>query len=326
MKYPRAVREIAITEVKPDNSEHWLALCPGLHIGSDLERRKFAIGDLDELMSDLRIEGYVNVPGVLPDSVVAPLRDCLATLQRVGIPLAFSFVYDEMWSAFHGVGAFIAAALGDDYRALPDFWAWHVPATDQGAGWGPHRDRRIPTLDADNSPHSMTVWLPFSDATPLNGCMHVLPAHRDERFQLRDWDGPDNNLVVDPQSIRALPAPAGSMLAWNQAVLHWGGRASRLATGPRASAAFEFQRGDKPAFNQPLLDPDRMPSFAERLGLIGKQVLQYRHMYPLAPEVERIANDLYHRFMPNTPRIASPFGASVPMGASVPVGAATQAP
>lgn len=322
--------EITITEVHPDNIEHWRALCPGLHVESDVQRKKYAICDLNELLSDLRIEGYVNVPGVLPESVYEPLRDCLATLQQVQIPLAFSFVYDEMWLAFQGVARFIAAALGEDYRALPDFWAWHVPATDQGAGWGPHRDKPMPSVEPDNSPHSLTVWLPFSDATPLNGCMHVLPAHRDERFQRRDWGGPDNNRVVDPQSIRALPAPAGSLLAWNQALLHWGGRASRLAKAPRASAAFEFQRGDKPAFNQPLLDPQRMPSFEERLGLIGKQVLQYRHMYPSAPEVERIALDLYQRFMPDqaVPNPTISQGASVPMGAgntSVPVGA-TQAP
>ena len=322
--------EITVTEVRPDNIEHWRALCPSLHIEGGLEPQAFGVGDIGEVMSDLRIEGYVNVPGVLPESVFEPLRDCLAIMQQAAVPLAFSFVYDEMWLAFQGVAKFVAAALGEDYRALPDFWAWHVPATDQGAGWGPHRDKPHPTVGHDNSPHSLTVWLPFSDATPLNGCMHVLPAHRDERFMRRDWSGSDNNRVVDPQSIRALPAPAGSLLAWNQALLHWGGRASRLAKAPRASAAFEFQRGDMPAFNRPLLDPRHMPSFSERLGLIGKQVLQYRHMYPLAPEVERIALDLFQRFMPGAaaPSTSIAVGASVPMGAgnrSVPVGA-VQAP
>jgi hypothetical protein len=338
-----------VTEVRPDNIDDWRALCPALHVEGGLERPAYEIGDVKQLVGDLRIEGYVNVPGVLPERAFEPLRDGIATLHRVGIPLAFAFVYDEFWLAFQGVARFIEAALGEDYRALPDFWAWHVPASDQGAGWGPHRDRPYPTLDADNSPHSLTLWLPFSDATPLNGCMYVLPAHRDERFQRRAWDGPDNAKVVDPQSIRALPAPAGSMLAWNQAVLHWGGRGSRLAKAPRASAAFEFQRGDKPAFNQPLLDPRRIPSFTERLGLIGKQVLQYRHMYPLSPDVERIATELYDRFMPGGPvRAAGPYsipvgaavsvvaavpmgaampvGASVPVGSTVPVGPADQAP
>ncbi|HEY3498879.1 MAG TPA: phytanoyl-CoA dioxygenase family protein, partial [Polyangiaceae bacterium] len=193
---------------------------------------------------------------------------------------------------------FIEAALGSGYRALPDFWVWHVPPRDDATGWGPHRDRVQPTLERDNSPHSLTVWLPFTDATPLNGCIYMLPAHLDERFKRRRWDGDDNNVVTEPQNIRALPATAGSMLAWNQAVLHWGGRASSLAKGPRASAAFEFQRADKPPFNKPLLDPMRVPPFHERLGLIGKQVLQYQHMYPLTADVQLIAELLKDKYMP----------------------------
>jgi hypothetical protein len=80
--------------------------------------------------------------------------------------------------------------------------------------------------------------------------------------------------------------------------LHWGGRASSLALGPRASAAFEFQRGNKPPFNQPLLDPLRTPPFHERLGLIGKQVLQYQHMYPLTADIQLIAELLKDKYMP----------------------------
>jgi len=115
------------------------------------------------------------------------------------------------------------------------------------------------------------------------------------------WDGEDNNLVKDPQNIRAVPATAGSMLAWNQAVLHWGGRASQLAAAPRSSAAFEFQRGDRPPFNKPLLDPAQAPPFRQRLGLVGKQVLQYKHMYhPLSPEIAAMAESLRARFMPGS--------------------------
>ena len=287
-----------LSSLRVDSVEQWRSLFPALSVEGVLRRPGFDAGDLGELVDQIRIEGYVNAPGVLPEATFTPLRECIAMLHRSGIPLAFAFVYDEFWLAFQGLSDFISATLGADYLALPDFWAWHVPASDQGAGWGPHRDRVQPTLDDDNSPHSLTVWLPFSDATPLNGCMYVLPAHLDDRFANRVFDGPDNIRVYDPQAIRALPAPAGSLLAWNQALLHWGGRASRLANAPRISVAFEFQRADRPAFNQPLLDPARLPSFRERLGLIGKQVLQYRHMYPLAPDVERVAADLFERFMP----------------------------
>ena len=291
-----------LTPLDVERLEHWRALCPALHVEGEFGRPAFEIGDVNELVGELRLEGYVNVPGVLGKSVFEPLRDCIATLHRAGIPLAFAFVYDEFWLAFQGVSRFIEAALGKGYFALPDFWVWHVTPSEQEAGFGPHRDRTQLTLDPDNSPHSLTVWLPFTDATPLNGCIYVLPAQHDERFRRRVWDGPDNTKVEQLQNIRALPARAGSFLAWNQAILHWGARASRRAREPRTSAAFEFQRGDKPPFNEPLLDPLRLPPFAERLGLIGKQVLQYRHMYPLAPDIERLAIEIRDRFMP---RVAS---------------------
>lgn len=264
-----------------------------------------AIDNTDVLLSDLNREGYVQVADTFSEATTAPLCAAVTTLSERAIPLAFAFVYDELWLTFQGLAHFLSKVLGEDYRALPDFWVWFLKPNDNSAGWGPHRDRVVPTLEPDNSPHSLTVWLPFTDATPLNGCMYVLPAHLDERFQRRRWDGADNTAVPNPQNIRALPATAGSMLAWNQAVLHWGGRASRLGTSARISAAFEFQRGDRVPFNRPLLDPGRVPSFTERLGLIGKQVLQYRHMYPLADEVAAIATSLHERYMPGGTPVAT---------------------
>ena len=278
----------------------WRNLRPSLSIEGRGRTSEFELNNLDQQQSCLRFEGYVNIPNVIPRDCFEPLRECICCLQELSIPLPFVFVYDEFWQVFQGLSAFIEAALGPDYKALPDFWVWHVAASEKATGWGPHRDRVQPTLDADNSPHSLTVWLAFSDATPLNGCIYVLPAHLDERFERRVWEGADNIVVKKPQDIRALPASAGSLLAWNQAVLHWGGRASRLAGAPRCSAAFEFQRGDKPAFNTPLLDPKVIPPFKERLGLIGKQALQYQHMYPLSRGLEMIATSLRDRYMPGS--------------------------
>jgi hypothetical protein len=280
-----------------EDVEFWRALRPALSVESGSPAPAFDLGDVQALMRTLRFEGYVNAPGVVPPDVYAPLRECVECMHERRIPLPFAFVYDEFWQAFQGVSTFIEAALGPGYKALPDFWVWCVPASEGGLGWGPHRDRVTPTLDRDNSPHSLTVWLPLSDATPLNGCIYVLPAHLDPRFKRRVWDGEGNTSVDKIQDIRALPASAGSLLAWNQGLLHWGGRASRQATGPRVSMAFEFQRKDKPPFNTPLLDPRVIPPFRQRLGLIGKQVLQYDHMYPLTPENAALAKQL-KRLMP----------------------------
>lgn len=288
-----------------ERREFWSGLCPGMSIEAGAGPAPAALGETDPMLVNLKREGYVQIPDVLAESTLAPIRGAVSTLFQRGIPLPFVYVYDEVWLAFAGLSRFLTAALGVGYQALPDFWVWHVNPSENAVGWGPHRDRVMPTLDDDNSPHTLTVWLPFSDATPLNGCMYVLPAHLDDRFNQRRWDGPDNNVVYNPQDIRALPATAGTMFAWNQGVLHWGGRGSRLGTAPRISAAFEFQRGDRAPFNRPLLDPHRVPAFTERLGLIGKQVLQYRHMYPLTDDVAAIATSLFDRFMP---RVGAPVG------------------
>lgn len=94
------------------------------------------------------------------------------------------------------------------------------------------------------------------------------------------------------QDVRALPAKPGDVLGWNQAILHWGARSSRRATEPRISFACEFQRGDVEPYNRPLLDPQQLPPIEMRLALIGKQILQYRHMYGLSDAMTEIATRL----------------------------------
>ena len=281
-----------------EDRRFWTALAPSLSIEGDGLSPRLHLPSPDALLPDLRREGYVNVAGAFDEAAIAPARHAVATVAAHGIPLPFAFVYDEVWALFVALRPFLAAALGDGYRMLPDFWAWQIAPDDDAHGWGPHRDRIRPTVDAENNPASLTVWLPLTDATPLNGCIYVLPAHRDDCFRRRVWDGPDNTLVAAPQDIRALPAAAGSLLAWNQALLHWGGRASRLAVRPRVSLSCEFQRGDRGAINPPRLDPHAPPPFLARLGLAGKQVLQYRHMYPLDAAAAALAEDLRERHMP----------------------------
>jgi hypothetical protein len=287
-----------------ESVEFWQRLRPDLTIEGDRPSPRFEIRDIVRLLGQLRFEGYVNMPAIVPDSYIGPLRECIKCLYEESIPLPFAFVYDEFWLVFQGISRFLEGALGRNYRLMPGFWAWYLPPSESVAGWSPHRDRVEAALDDDNSPHVLTIWLALSDATPTNGCIYLLPAHLDERFQTRVWDGEDNAVVKQPQNIRAVPATAGSVLAWNQAILHWGGRASRLGSTPRCSLSWEFQRGDKPPFTKTLLDPRKMPPFRERLGLIGLQFLQYRHLHPISDDLAAIATHLRDRFMPG--RAASP--------------------
>ena len=101
-------------EFQVDNIDQWRGLCPELHVEGNLDRTSYHIGDMPELLSDLRVEGYVQVPDVLPRSLFGPLADCVSLLHRSGIPTPFAFIYDEFWMAYQGVSSFMSAALGAD--------------------------------------------------------------------------------------------------------------------------------------------------------------------------------------------------------------------
>jgi hypothetical protein len=118
--------------------------------------------------------------------------------------------------------------------------------------------------------------------------MYILPANRDPVYGGEN----EGQWRIDVAKVRAMPAKPGEFLCWNQAVLHWGGEASRFAPSPRLSMALEFQSGERAPFNQPLIAPLSNLSFESRLKLVAKQILQYRHMYPLAPRFEALAQRL----------------------------------
>ena len=141
----------------------------------------------------------------------------------------------------------------------------------------------------DGAPLSLTMWIPLSEANPLNGCMYIIPADRDPCYNTAEEHTPPR---AEPYDIRALPAKPGEFLCWNQAVMHWGAHSSKRAPKARMSMALEFQRGDIPAFNNPLLDPNTEIPFARRLKLVAKQILQYKHMYALSPEMQKMAQKI----------------------------------
>lgn len=80
-----------------DDREQWQARCPRSHVEGELDWSAQQFERIEELLGDLRVEGYVHVPDVLPPTVVKPLRDCIHLLHGSGIPLPFAFVYDEFW-------------------------------------------------------------------------------------------------------------------------------------------------------------------------------------------------------------------------------------
>ncbi|MEY2879803.1 MAG: hypothetical protein RLZZ15_2183 [Verrucomicrobiota bacterium] len=279
----------------------WRELCPALTIEGGGEIPPARLPALATLREAIRLEGYINAPDVLPLPAIARLRGAIETLHGRGIPPAFAFVYDEFWQIFRSLAPYLAEVLGTDYRALPAFWAWYVEPTDAASGWVPHRDRPTARIGPDNIPESLSVWLPLTEATPLNGCMYVVPAPWDDHFKHRE--APTQRLTTlegaQLQNIRALPAAPGALLSWNQALFHWGGRASKLGTGPRCSISVEFQRGDIAPLASPLIHPEALLPFRARLGLVGHLFRAYTPFHRVTtPEIVALAAALEWKFRP----------------------------
>jgi ectoine hydroxylase-related dioxygenase (phytanoyl-CoA dioxygenase family) len=268
----------------------WQQFAPQLHIQAP-DYQLAPLPSLDAASGEairglVKGEGYFQGTMTQWNSPLAAVTDCIARLNAAGLLPVFAFMYDEMWMLAHQLHPVIESLLGPNYAMLPDFWAWHVDPSKAESGWRPHRDKGYRALTADGTPTSVTAWIPLTAATTLNGCMYVVPADRDPTYgtpQDKDWK-------FEYSDIRALPGEPGQFFVWNQAVLHWGSHATpRAGNRPRMSCAFEFQRTDIPAWNQPLLAPRAALSFAQRLQLIGKQVKQYQHMYPLPAHLSNLA-------------------------------------
>lgn len=267
----------------------WRTLCPALTLTE--EEAPLLLGgalrsfDTVELLDLLRVDGYLKLEKVFAPGEMRLLAQAVATVtEATGFPV-FSLVYDEFWSLMIRLRPVLAAILGEEYQALPDSWVWRLLPDPEAKGWKPHRDRAPGTVLSDGTPQTLSVWIPLTDATPLNGCIYALPASLDERYHT--YGEGSQETVVRWQDIRALPAQAGSVLCWTSQLLHWGGRSCQRAPHPRVSVAFEFQSSAITRQGPFLLCPHKLPSWPMRLSLISRQLLQYQHMVPLPAELMR---------------------------------------
>jgi hypothetical protein len=273
--------------------QFWRAFAPEFHIGDspsffkELRLSKVTPDQRQALTTLIRTEGYFQ--GAMDWGVnLGMMADRVRALSAANLSPVFAFIYDEFWIPFLKLHDLYLNLLGGNYYVLPDFWIWNVDPKKNDAGWPPHRDMGRLSLLPDGSPKSLTTWIPLSAATTLNGCMYIVPACFDPTYGTDD----DKTWKFELPSIRALPGNPGDFFVWNQAVLHWGSKTSRLAPESRVSMAFEFQRADIPPINQPLMPPLSILPFESRLKLIAKQILQYRHMYKVDEEIEKIAIEL----------------------------------
>lgn len=282
--------EIEALVAKALSREHWAEIAPDLSIEGArppalVEARPLADAELRGMLRTLQREGWFAADPLFAPSAVLAMKRAIEALVARGFPPVLAYVYDELWHLTRSpsVRRFLISALGPGYRLSPRVWAFCVPNEEGASGWPPHVDGGAGT----HTPDRITLWIPLGDATLDNGCMYIVPKHRLPEGTA-DVFANDMSRVSPAtwramlQATKAMPAPAGALMGWDFQVIHWSSLASGRASTPRVSLAVEaFGEGIAPTpSEEPLLDPEGVPPFLERLRAIARGVLSYERFEP----------------------------------------------
>ncbi len=267
--------------------EYWRALNPELNV-SDVDEnappKPIAVSEkiVAAAKESLRSDGYFQLDQILDAPLLDRLAEAAEKVRGAGWPTPFVFVYDEFWKVLHPLKLYFESLLGQDVKLLPEFWCWYNDKTNDSKGVYPQRGRTATqTISKDGSPQSLRIWLPLTDTNTANGCLFAVPANYDTSY----FNDLENRKVDNLQDIRAIPTRKGTLIAFTEALLHWGGRSSDKALHPSISLCFVCQRGDVRPYETPLLSPLAIPSFKERLGFIAQNVSRFREDANLSPEL-----------------------------------------
>ena len=294
---PAAVGERARCGALPG---YWTSLCSGLSIGTAapaLDEMTLPAASWTGAARQIRDEGYGAAAVFLPPPVLARLNGAIDAVSAAGWPSTFAWVFDDFWLAARtaAVRGLLDASLGPGARQVPHVWVHVVPAVAGARGWGPHKDGGL----ARGSRAHLSIWIALTEASVDNGCMYVLPRSAASAPLVdRDWSN-DVISMADAvgllSSARALPAAAGSALAWDFDLLHWSG----VRTGggaARRSLSLEFiGAGISPSPDEhPLImcGGDSLPTFAERLTYVAEGIVQYCKHEPGAQRFRPVAERL----------------------------------
>ncbi|CAA6822550.1 MAG: Phytanoyl-CoA dioxygenase [uncultured Thiotrichaceae bacterium] len=227
-------------------------------------------------------EGYLKAESLIPAKEVELIAEAIEKIVALGLPPVFIYVYDEVWQVFKRLSELVVPILDKDYKiTIAGMWAWRIGVEEEG--FSIHRDIYAKDTRADGRPAHLTVWIPFTDATPHNSCMYMLPIHLDPNYP----DNLTNKTITNYSDIRALPAKAGSVVAWNANIAHWGSKSSKLSEHPRISIAMDFSCADADMAADDLayyasgpdlnIDKSAPLTFTQRLNAIGESMWFYKN-------------------------------------------------
>jgi hypothetical protein len=109
-----------------------------------------------------------------------------------------------------------------------------------------------------------------------------------------DWTSISRQeLEVLLHAVTPLPAAAGSVQGWSHRLIHWGGTARDLASGPRISFAADFlhEKSTPGGDELPVFDAT-LPALPARLRVIGQSIRGYEKFEPLMQKYCSLATKL----------------------------------
>jgi Phytanoyl-CoA dioxygenase (PhyH) len=281
------------------DADYWRRLCPTLSVGADhqsnvAEECPLDSGEVARLGEKLGTEGYFQTRKIFSPALIHQMRACVEQLRAQNWPLVFSFVFDEFWTILRttSVEQVVSGFLGAGCKQNSAVWTYWVSTQKGSAGWTPHTD--------GSEEHRVSVWLPLTDATLDNGCMYVIPRNLVPKSLPADYTKWANVSKAELshllQCSRALPAEAGCLLGWDNSLIHWGSVSSG-APVPRISIAAEFlgTQAKVTSYDRPLLDTTSLPTFEQRLYIIGKNLADYKRFEPLMNRFAEVAQQLMAR-------------------------------
>lgn len=261
--------------------EFWRALNPHLTVSDGPVAAGPPLGRLDPSCLEgaarqLRADGYCQLPPVVAPAELAGLRTGIERIAAQGLRAVFIWVYDEPYALFRRLAAMLEPVLGVRPLLVPrEIAGFFVPSGDPAwtrlSAYEPHRDwlGGDPGVLRHDLPDVLNLWVPLADVTPLDSCIYVVPAPCDADYHAaeprRHWHD------VRLQDIRAVPAAAGSVLAWTTHLIHWGSRSSRYATGPRVSVSANLHRRGVPPLDE-VAETDGAFPFADRVRWVSGKI------------------------------------------------------
>jgi hypothetical protein len=282
---PTAPARVALT--RADASEQLIALVDELAgdlaisspLASTAGRTTMAeLGGAERIAA----EGWVETQGLVAPDVCASLVTLVGRIVDAGLPAVFVYLHPVVLEIGELVRRRTSELLGTRYELVEDLWAWKIEPGH--GGWPPHRGIDRALLDR-RAPELLNTWVALSDAPIDRACMHFVPLDADPAYpsELALQD-------VPPNAARAAPIAAGTALAWNANVLHWGGRCADDAPAARVSCSFSLARADAVDHDGQLgigtyLTPSALTPL-DRVDLLASQIDTYGEGQPdVSPEV-----------------------------------------